>query len=406
MKYLLQLNLIPPSDPGPHIQRLDSEMSTEHKTPIKRTIIPESKSSPTPQFDFEVKPGQYQPYKDGPNDVYEVFMGKQHEKNTLSCSPKLPLVTAIDHYSSQPSKAIRDSITQDSLERALPDPPQVRSRHASQSSMHSICPSLTPSLANYVDTGDFGDDEINIGTALTVSCSIPSIVEMASKKLEIEERDSFSDYGHSPPSSVTSPLQALPSPARYICTTGTSLEQHIAQYDSRPIIQPAPRMMCARLPASASENTVFSDRVQLYSRTLHLNESEWLRRTPSPVQCSPLSRSWSPRLRNRDHKPKVMNSNDKYRFSDVGKYSHDDNLVDAVNEQDDTQVAEIKGIGAENDTPNVNTPHASAFPKLAHIAPDPDAKLKSPNRDIILEPCKGSERPVYEALDRPLGNWI
>lgn len=251
----------------------------------------------------------------------------------------------------QLSRALRDVITPTRLQRPLPETPKAESRRSSHSSLRSNCPSLTPSLAQYVDNGEFGTDDISIGLAHTVLPAAPSMVSFSAlrgkagekedgsslfkpenskgKNVELDdqgENSSSSDYENSPVSSGSLEMAVdLPSPCHYLSTTGSVLERHIAQISS-PVAQP-----CSKFPVSASESVLSREPSAVGFGTLRLSESEWIRHTPSPVQRRSFLRMWSPRVEKKSPKHVAEDSCQQKRHRYVDRrYSHDVTGRDAV----------------------------------------------------------------------------
>ena len=68
----------------------------------------------------------------------------------------------------QPSKVLRDGPSPSYLQRPLPELPTEEHGTRSRSSSVSEAPSLTPSVAQYVDNGLFGEDPVEVGVTKAV----------------------------------------------------------------------------------------------------------------------------------------------------------------------------------------------------------------------------------------------
>ncbi|KAK8135886.1 hypothetical protein PG984_003826 [Apiospora sp. TS-2023a] len=190
------------------------------------------------------------------------------------------------------------------------------SRHSSYSSLKSNCPSLTPSLAQYVDDGEFGDDNVAIGMARTVVSSAPSMVMLAMKGTKGGDSGSLSDYEHSPPSSTASDSQGHPEPGAYLTTTGSVLERHIAQLSSPFAARTTEQPDYRRIPISVSEEAIPRRPTPLDHESLGLADSLWIRRTPSPTPKKSIGRFWSPRLHKKSTKQEFDRRGERKRHSD------------------------------------------------------------------------------------------
>ncbi|KAK7911423.1 hypothetical protein PG985_013904 [Apiospora marii] len=320
MKNLVQLSLIPQSESQRSLPRIGSGVSVTESTQEKSPS-----NSPTMEDDDPCKSGFA--FGVEPSDIF-VFDGpahvpiENHQGNATSaqyCLKDPPQGLPVADFSVSAQQATID--TQDSLptqlsRRPLPEPPKVASRHSSYSSLKSNCPSLTPSLAQYVDDGEFGDDNIAIGMARTVVSSAPSMVTLAMKGTKGGESGSLSDYDHSPPSSIASDSPGHPEPGAYMTTTGSVLERHIAQLSS-PFTtgvkkQPGHR----RIPISISEEAIPRRPTPLDREALGLADSLWVRRTPSPVPKRSIGRFWSPRLHKTSTKQELDGHGERKRHSD------------------------------------------------------------------------------------------
>lgn len=414
MKYLLQLNLVPQAESKSLLSEPDSCLSIEPGSPVSGSKTPDARSPSTPHFNFGPGPESTPVFNDESPGHYDRtteddIFGRHSLKPPLELFPAIP--AALPSHQ-QPDKAHRDSLAGGSVHRPLPNPPQPRSRHASQSSVHSIrslhstCPSLTPSLANYVNGGDFGDDEISIGTAHTVMCSLPSMVELPHRGSALGEGDSMSDYERSPPSSISSPFQDLPPPERYVSTTGSTLESQFAQFTSPSISHSSPRRLRARFPTSVSDNTLFGNCAVSSPGNLSLSESEWMRRTPSPVERKGLSRLWSPRLGKKltGLTPKDKKHNSWY--SNFGHYSSNESLDNSEEVQKRSHAQNTVGSSDRETSEDATTPRATSFSENSQRKFNPNASKESSYQHVTWESCRELSGCEQEAVERPVGNWI
>ncbi|KAK9782306.1 hypothetical protein AB5N19_04566 [Seiridium cardinale] len=409
MKYLVQLNLIPQTESRLELPRSDSGFSIERELPAKDSTTSEPDSPITPRA-FEIESSDTAIRKDSNNRKHTLdgiiedhTIGKYSPRSPLELAPAAATAEQVEH----PGKAFRNSFSQTIIDRPLPDLPKPRSRHASESSVHSACPSLTPSLVNYVDDGNFGDDEIRIGTAHTVLCSTPSMIELPYRRSDIEEGDSISDYEHSPPSSVVSSSQDLPSPERYMSRAGSVLEQDSSQCTGTAVMQPSPQRLNHRLPVSVSENGIFGDTALPSSpMSLTLSESEWMRRTPSPVQRKPLSRLWSPRLGKKPTTLTPKDSKKMARHSDIGPYSSSDSLDGFGEEKCQGQINGTAGLSAQELSEDAITPRLAQFPAHCLQTLDLSSSMECSHEHNTWESCRDPTSHEHEVVEKPAGNWI
>ncbi|KAH8652460.1 hypothetical protein BX600DRAFT_95124 [Xylariales sp. PMI_506] len=211
---------------------------------------------------------------------------------------------------------------------------------------------------------------------------------------KVASDDSSSDYENSPPSSVISRSLHLPSPENYLSTTGSILERQISRFGSPRISQLSPR--ADRTLTLEPENDQQSQPVQYGSFSKCLSESEWMRRTPSPVERQPSGPMWSPGL---DKKLPCLQLEDNLRshhsdaLSNQMEHNYDTGLskqrrpilLDSKNEPCGHALAsDIGRVGSQNHTSITESVyrHHSCTSSPFHVAED---------------------RNSYE---KPMGNWI
>lgn len=292
MKYLKQLNLVPQLglDASP-ASKGSFELRRERSAATSTSI---SDSPPPRRFIFGATPIESHVFDDdvGFTDNYDVSLVKprSREEYFLKSPPEISH-SAFRGTSEVNVEAHEMDLPGQTQQRPLPDIPTMHSRPASAS---SLCPSLTPSLKQYVESEDFENEEIRLSTAQPMLITSESMQALELVNSGIEEGTSFSDYASSPTSTEASHSPELPSPAGYIPTTGSVLERHLTQYDSLHLNSSPPKH--TRLPSSATDTALFRNEVKPRARVLSLTEAEWLRHTPSPLarQDQRSERLWSP----------------------------------------------------------------------------------------------------------------
>jgi hypothetical protein len=304
LKYLIQLNIIPQHD-----SESRGGLATKRGpfVPLPQvTQYPDNTSLTEQQFAFGVESLDTRVFD---SDIRSVSVAISNPSEApvmgeyfLKCPPKLSPIVSPHGPIPEPCKLSGEGITAAALQRPLPELPRSSSRQSSMSSLRSNCPSLTPSLMNYVESDGFENEEIRISTAqpLLIPSESMQALELGenSTECEIEEGDSLSDYTASLISSAVSPSPALPSPEGYVPTTGSVLECQLDEFES-PIGQSSPSRdrNSTAIQASNLEATLTADKDLPRIGTLKLSEAEWLRHTPSPPRrrSKHLKRIWSPR---------------------------------------------------------------------------------------------------------------
>ncbi|KAK7967815.1 uncharacterized protein PG986_002092 [Apiospora aurea] len=315
LKHLVQLSLIPPSESQRSLPRVDSGLSNaespREKSPTNSPNM-EDNDCRKSGFTFGVEPLHNSAFDGTAHVPSETHQGDA--MSALKNAPQMMPITQSTLPMPQPSMDTQDSLLEAASYRPLPEPPKAASRHSSYSSLKSNCPSLTPSLAQYVDDGEFGDDSIAIGMARTVVSSAPSMVMLATKGAKSGESGSLSDYEHSPPSSPASDSLGHPEPGAYMTTTGSVLERHIAQLSSPLSTRAAMQPGQPRVPISFSDEAIPRRPTPTGYESLGLADSMWIRRMPSPVPKRSVGRFWGPRLLDRRNERKRHSDTD-HRFS-------------------------------------------------------------------------------------------
>lgn len=285
-KHLEQLNLIPQHEirrrpisinPGKPLG-LDSRMGSSNAT-----------STPPPGlFVFGVESPDAEVFKDdikvGSISVSEPYKALIPGPRFLKSPPRLPPARLSSLAREDTELAQRNETMAEILQRPLPELPRNVSRQASKESLWSNCPSLTPSLKQYVESEEFEDEEIRLSTAQPIFIQPESTqaLELSEGGIHDQEEDSFSDYAVSPTCTETSQSPVLPSPEGYVPTTGSVLERHLTQLDS-PGTSSSPKAK-ANVPICKAGRVLTSDVYDGSTDELKLTESEWLRRTPSPLR--------------------------------------------------------------------------------------------------------------------------
>ncbi|KAI1391293.1 uncharacterized protein F4822DRAFT_427145 [Hypoxylon trugodes] len=195
--------------------------------------------------------------------------------------------------------ARRTGTMADILQRPLPELPKEPSKQASKESLRSACPSLTPSLKRYVKSEEFENEDIRLSMAQPILIPSESMqaLELSDTDIHDQEDSSSSDYAVSPISTDASHSPVLPSPEDYDPTTGSVLERHLDQLDSPPIAQSSPKAKARLLASSKSARMPTEGGYSSQASNLRVTESEWLRRSPSPLRRKGrlIKRLWSPR---------------------------------------------------------------------------------------------------------------
>ncbi|KAK8058379.1 hypothetical protein PG994_008827 [Apiospora phragmitis] len=401
MKHLIQLSLIPRSESQRSLPRIDSGVSVTEPPQEKSPANSPNLDDDDPRksgFTFGVEPLHISKF-DGParvpseNRQGDAMPSQYYLRN----APQMLSIMDSSLPTPQPSMDTQDSLLTEVCHRPLPEPPRVASRHSSYSSLKSNCPSLTPSLAQYVDDGEFGDDEIAVGMARTVVSSAPSMVMLATKGTKGGESGSVSDYEHSPPSSTASDSPGHPEPGAYLTTTGSVLERHIAQLSSPLTTVATMRPGHRRIPISASEEAILRHPTPTDHDSLGLADSKWIKRTPSPVPRRSIGRFWSPRLHKMSTKQEHGRRNERKRHSDTDHrfsrelkaWTFDETPIvwDAAGSLDGTS-SRRGGIVIPNHAfhgGNVRNIENDVYPMTEHF-----------DKRNTWEPCK----------EPPTGNWI
>lgn len=301
---LEQLNLIPPSELG---LPLAASSATATKDPKDNKGTDHMAQQSQDLFSFGVDPLDGAVFLDDNSDEKQVpkdLSGRMTPRRLpLRPPPSLLPVSSFNQDFPQPSKAIRDRSAHH-LQRPLPELPQGEAKASSTpSSETSETPSLSPSVMRDVNNGLFEDYAVEVGEPEVVQytklAEQPRGVQLGRKPsmTDVATPVSASDYEASPPSTISSHLSGVASPGGYLVTTGSLLEQHLRSA-TRSRIRGLSHETSPTTRRSLRESTGNSaNRPRFGLRTLA--DSEWTRRTPSPVRRtapgSLFSKMWSPR---------------------------------------------------------------------------------------------------------------
>ncbi|KAJ8065059.1 hypothetical protein OCU04_005772 [Sclerotinia nivalis] len=185
--------------------------------------------------------------------------------------------------------------------RPLPEIPSRNSSAASRASATSRAPSVTPSLLSYIDRDQSSPEPI-IGTAIAVSIdSDVSEISIAYEE-DTEEEDFEQDYDFEGVSALSPPPTRTDSKRQGIISsspiqTSFSLSNVTIR---KPKHSPDKLSPLKIPPRKESVNQDFNGKSYTSiasddnSVTLSLTESEWMRRTPSPVKETLIEKLWSP----------------------------------------------------------------------------------------------------------------
>lgn len=311
MKYLEQLNIIPQQEIGlrPLPAVPDGTGASNSQGGSARAMMPVSAH----QFTFSAESLDTRVF-DNKAEATGATMPKPSETTKvedyfLKSPPQLSLPYASGASPEAPKQVQKGETMAELSQRPLPELPNARSRAVSGASILSACPSLTPSLKQYVEDEDFEKEEIQLCTAQS-AVFIPSESTQTLDVSDLNSRDhednSCSDYEVSSISSKASQSPGLPSPGGYVSTTGSVLEHDFDQWDS-PIAQSSPKTK-TKVPTTNSEVNLVGNISRLSIGTLKITEAEWLRRTPSPRKRrgSLFTRLWSPRLNTRSGRSSMV----------------------------------------------------------------------------------------------------
>ena len=305
LKYLRQLNLIPEEEPSifmppkrhPFARKPTANQDPEHVSPSLQ------------HFAFDIEPLRTRTHKENSKGDHKLDSLPNAESSNIPTTEeddvlvqplKLPTGTPSTGPVPEPYKSVGTQIVNDILQRPLPNLPMTRSRQSSTSSVRSNCPSLTPSVMQYVDGDDFDQEEIELHTARPVVISPTSMQAQAQEPgNENDSRGSIfsiSDYANSPDSTMASRAEDCPSPDDYLPTTGSILERHLEEPES-PIAHSSPKRIKAKIRVFTQEDAHSEDEDPAEIGTMELTEAKWLRHVPSPLRrkTGRVQRLWSPR---------------------------------------------------------------------------------------------------------------
>ncbi|KAI1497137.1 hypothetical protein F5X99DRAFT_31939 [Biscogniauxia marginata] len=287
MKHLEQLNLIPQREFAPPTASMIPRGVPTTYSPEALNVGNPSPSVDRRQFAFGIESLDTDVFDEDMKNtslaMSEPSEAPKLEECFLGSPPEFSASSSARTLAAEHRNPPREGITAEALQRPLPELPRAQSRRSSVSSLRSNCPSLTPSLRQYVESDDFENEDIRLSTAqpLLIPSESMQALELGSGNNHEGEDASLSDYATSPSSTEASQSPQLPSPEGYIPTTGSVLERHLNQFDS-PIAQSSPPRGAIKMELTRSEAALVEDEIQ--STTLKLTESEWLRYSPSPLR--------------------------------------------------------------------------------------------------------------------------
>ncbi|KAF7949192.1 hypothetical protein EAE96_008360 [Botrytis aclada] len=236
--------------------------------------------------------------------------------------------------------------------RPLPEIPSRTSSAASRASATSRAPSVTPSLLSYIDR-DQPSPEPVIGTAIAVS--IDSDVSEISIEYENDsEEDEFDEeYNFEGLSALSPPPSRTDSKRQGIISSSTiqpsfSLPNVTIHKPRHSIDETSPLRVPPR-KESITAKSYISTASDDNTGTLSLTESEWMRRTPSPVKESEwlrrtppaketiIERLWSPTPEKREIlKNRLLSPERMAEMLELSMTEDDDDLPQQELETEDT----------------------------------------------------------------------
>ncbi|KAK6605363.1 hypothetical protein H4I95_05169 [Botrytis cinerea] len=200
--------------------------------------------------------------------------------------------------------------------RPLPDIPSRNSSTASRASATSRAPSVTPSLISYIDR-DQPSPEPVIGTAIAVS--IDSDVSEVSIAFDNESEEDEFDEEHN-----FEGLSALsPPPSRAdVCTASDDTTGTLSLTESE---------WMRRTPSPLKEQ-------EWMRRTPSpIKESKWMRRTPSPAKETLVERLWSPTPEKRENlRNRLLSPERMAEMMELSMTEDDDGLPQQEHETEDS----------------------------------------------------------------------
>ncbi|KAI1205985.1 uncharacterized protein F4807DRAFT_249457 [Annulohypoxylon truncatum] len=329
MKYLEQLNIVPSHEARDRPASMNQNNTTVPGRKEDTACV--VSSSDRRLFDNDVEPvgmALSSPSKAGEYSL----------KNHPRLSPTRLTSMAIEDV-----KEGRNGAVGKLARRPLPDPPQTLSEQMSKESIRSSCPSLTPSLKQYVESEEFEKEDIQLSMAQPVFIPSESMqaLELGDVNIHDQGDNSFSDYAVSPSSTETSHSPELPPPEGYLPTTGSVLERQLNQFDS-PVDQSSPKSK-TKSPISQPEGALVGDVHVQEASTLMMTEAEWLRQSPSPQRRSGnlIKRFWSPRPEKRPGRSSMVELPARKSEATNLKRSGDGTAVRNAHEGDDGYTDEV-----------------------------------------------------------------
>ncbi|KAI9645747.1 hypothetical protein NHQ30_005179 [Ciborinia camelliae] len=195
------------------------------------------------------------------------------------------------------STSSQEWLANDYNHRPLPEVPSRNSSAASRGSAASRAPSITPSLLSYLDRDQSSPEPI-VGTAIEVS--IDSDASEESIEYEDTEEEYFEDDCNFEGLSALSPPPPKTNTKRQGIISSSPIETSFSLPNvtlRKPKRSPN-KLSPLKIPESTNQVihgvSYTSPESDENTGTISLTESEWMRRTPSPVKDCLIERLWSP----------------------------------------------------------------------------------------------------------------
>ncbi|KAF5873458.1 uncharacterized protein Bfra_004918 [Botrytis fragariae] len=227
--------------------------------------------------------------------------------------------------------------------RPLPDIPSRTSSAASRASATSRAPSVTPSLLSYIDR-DQPSPEPVIGTAIAVS--IDSDVSEISIEYEDdgEENEFDEEYNFEGLSALSPPPSRTDETRNYLNINDTTFFFPSKRHDTRNLaIENPPRKdsitVKSYISTASDDNTgtlSLTESEWMRRTPSPVKESEWMRRTPSPAKETIIERLWSPTPEKREVlKNRLLSPERMAEMMELSMTEDDDDLPQQEQETED-----------------------------------------------------------------------